>query len=82
MAPEGTVPASWRVTDWPAGSEARVQVSVAAVKVTPAGRFGLEMLVKPWAGQGVDHAQVGGVQGPVLETTTRVGVGGAGHDRA
>ena len=61
MAPEGTVPASLRVTDWPAAREARVQVSVAEVKVTPDGRFGLVMLVKPWVGQGVDHAQVGGV---------------------
>ena len=36
--PEGTVPASSRVTDWPDASEARVQVSVAALKVTPDGQ--------------------------------------------
>ena len=51
MAPEGTVPASWTVTDWPEAREARVQVSVAEVKVTPAGRLGLEMLVRPWVGR-------------------------------
>ena len=69
MAPEGTVPANWRVTDWPAGSEARVQLSLAAVKVTPAGRFGLEMLLRPWLGRVSTTLRLVASEGPVFETT-------------
>src|ERR1700732_4142464 len=69
VAPEGMVPDSFRVTDCPAGSDARVQVSVAAVKVTPAGRLGLEMLVIPWAGRVSTTLTPEASLGPVLETT-------------
>ena len=61
MAAGGTVPDSFRVTDWPAASEARLQLSVPALKLTPAGRFGLERLVRPWVGRVVDHIHIGGV---------------------
>src|SRR5580700_6151815 len=70
VAPEGTVPASCRVTDCPAGSEARLQESLAAVKVTPEGRFGLEMLEKPWAGRVSTTLRLAASEGPVFETTS------------
>ena len=70
MAPEGTVPESSRVTDWPEASEAMVQVSLAAVKVTPAGGFGLETPVKPWAGRVSTTLRLEASLGPVLDTTT------------
>ena len=69
MAPEGTVPASLRVTDWPGAREARVQVSVAEVKVTPDGRFGLVMLVRPWVGRVSTTLRLVASTGPELETT-------------
>ena len=70
MAPEGTVPDSFSVTDWPAGSDARLQVLVAAVKVTPAGRLGLEMLVRPWVGRVSTTLRFWASEGPVFDTTT------------
>ena len=69
MAPEGTVPASSSVTDCPEASEARVQVSVAELKVTPDGRFGLETLVRPWAGRVSTTLRLEASDGPVLDTT-------------
>ena len=44
-------------------------MSVAAVKVTPAGRFGLEMLVKPWVGRVSTTLRLVASDGPVFETT-------------
>ena len=44
-------------------------MSVAALKVTPAGRFGLEMLVKPWVGRVSTTLRFEASEGPVLETT-------------
>ena len=70
MAPEGTVPWSFTVTDCPAGSEESVQVSVLEVKVTPFGSPGLEMLVMPWAGSVSTTETFEASEGPVLETTT------------
>ena len=70
MAPEGTVPASCRVTWAPAGSEATVQESAAALNVTPAGRFGLVMLVSPWAGRESTTLMFEASEAPELETTT------------
>ena len=69
MAPDGTVPANSRVTDWPEAREARVQVSVAELKVTPDGRLGLEMLVRPWVGRVSTTLRLEALEGPVLETT-------------
>jgi hypothetical protein len=68
--PRGTVPASWRVTDWPEAREARVQVSVVELKVTPDGRFGLVMLVKPWVGRVSTTLRLEASLGPVFVTTT------------
>ena len=45
-------------------------MSVAAVKVTPAGRFGLVMLVKPWLGRVSTTLRFEASEGPVFETTT------------
>src|SRR5580704_883297 len=69
VAPDGTVPASWRVTDWPEASEASDQVSVAELKVTPAGRFGLEMLVRPWVGRVSTTLRLEASDGPEFEAT-------------
>ena len=44
-------------------------MSVPAVKVTPAGRFGLEMLDRPWAGRVSATESVGGVGRAVFDTT-------------
>jgi hypothetical protein len=63
------MPASWRVTDCPDAREARVQVLVAEVKVTPEGRFGLETPVKPWAGRVSATLRLAASEGPELETT-------------
>ncbi len=69
MAPDGTVPESSRVTDCPDASDARVQVSVADVKVTPEGRLGLEMLVRPWVGRVSITLRLDALDGPVFVTT-------------
>jgi hypothetical protein len=67
--PGGTVPESWRVTDWPAAREARDQESVAGVKVTPFGRLGLATLEKPWDGRASTTLRFDASDGPLLETT-------------
>src|ERR1700729_1370690 len=69
VAADGTVPASWRGTDWPTGIDARVQVSVPALNVTPAGRLGLLILVSPWAGRLSTTLTLVAADGPELETT-------------
>jgi hypothetical protein len=69
VAPEGTVPDSSRVTDCPEASDAKVQVSVAGVKVTPAGRLGLVTFVNPWAGRLSTTLRFAAFDGPAFETT-------------
>ena len=69
MAPEGTVPDNVSVTDWPAVSDESVQVSVAGLKSTPAGRFGLETFENPWVGRESTTATFEASDGPVSETT-------------
>jgi hypothetical protein len=39
------------------------------LKVTPAGRFGLVMLVRPWVGRVSTTLRLEASEGPVLETT-------------
>jgi len=69
VAPVGTVPASSRVIDCPEASHAMVQESVPGLKVTPAGRLGLEMFVSPWIGRESTTLRFVASLGPVLETT-------------
>ncbi len=45
-------------------------MSVADVKVTPAGRLGLEMLVRPWVGRVSTTLRLVALDGPVFVTTT------------
>ena len=44
--------------------------NLAAVKVTPEGRFGLEMLLKPWLGRVSTTLRFEASEGPLFETTT------------
>ena len=46
-----------------------LQVSVAALNVTPAGRLGLEMLANPWAGSESTTLRLEASDGPVFDTT-------------
>ena len=46
-----------------------LQVSVTALKVTPAGRFGLERPVKPWVGRVSATLTLVATDGPLFETT-------------
>ena len=69
MAPDGTLPASCTVTDCPAGSEATLQVSVPALKVTPGGRFGLLTFVNPWTGRVSTTFRFAASDGPEFDTT-------------
>ncbi len=69
VAPDGTVPANCSVTDCPVGNEDRLQLSVAAENVTPGGRFGLEMLVSPWAGRVSTTFRCEVSDGPPSDTT-------------
>jgi hypothetical protein len=62
------VPANSNVTDCPEASEARVQVSVVELKVTPVGRLGLEMLVRPWVGRVSTTLRLAAFEGPELVT--------------
>ena len=57
------------MTDWPGARVPTVQVSVAALKLTPAGRFGLERLVKPWVGRVSATLTLEASEGPEFETT-------------
>ena len=68
MAPDGTVPANSTVTDWPAASEARLQVSVVELKVTPDGKLGLVTLVRPWVGRVSTTLRLEALDGPVFVT--------------
>jgi len=47
-----------------------LQVSVVALKVTPDGRLGLEMLASPWVGSVSTTLTWEASDGPVFETTT------------
>jgi hypothetical protein len=69
VAPDGTVPASFRVTDCPAGSEDRLQVPVVGLKDRPDGRFGLETPASPWAGSVSTTFTLAASDGPVFKTT-------------
>ena len=69
VAPEGTVPCSSSVTDCPAGSEDRVQVSVAKLKTTPLGTFGLVTFENPWVGRVSTTLTFEASLGPVSVTT-------------
>jgi hypothetical protein len=69
VAVDGTIPANWRVTWEPGARVAKVQVLVVELKVTPEGRLGLEVLVKPWAGRVSATLTFTALEGPVLEAT-------------
>ena len=63
------MPRSSSVTDCPAGRVDTVQVSVAELKTTPLGRFGLEMFVIPWDGRLSTTLRFEESLGPVSVTT-------------
>ena len=64
------------MTDWPAGSEdERPGPGRADVKVTPAGRFGLGTLMRPWAGRLSTTATFWASTGPGVRDDHRIGVG-------
>ena len=69
MAPDGTVPRSSKVTDWPEDSEASVQLSVPGANVTPVGRFGLVRFENPWVGRVSTTLTFEASLGPVSVTT-------------
>ena len=58
------------MTDCPAVSEAKLQVSETGLKVTPVGRPVLVMFVSPWVGRVSTTFTFEASDGPVLTATT------------